>query len=371
MAPFVRKTKRWQGWQRVRIRIPRGESAREDTPPVSEEERFSTREVEAIAPLIISASRSTDLPAFYGDWFRDRLRKGYAKWINPWNGSSVYVSFQDARVFVFWSKNPEPFLSCLGEMTRLGYQYVVLFTLNDYGEEGVEPNLPPLEDRIRTFQDLSRMAGKGRVVWRWDPLLLSGSLDVSGLLDRIRHVGDAIAPFTERMVISFIDIARYPRVARNLMSRGFGDIREFSMAEELELAAGLRDLNRFWGLTITACGEERNFSAYGIGPGRCISRDQLLHEFGGDPALRQFLDPMELPTSPGAETPAIAPGFLKDPGQRRECGCIVSKDIGQYATCPHLCAYCYANTTPERMKKRYEAYRIRADQGTYGESITE
>ncbi|HVP25390.1 MAG TPA: DUF1848 domain-containing protein [Methanomicrobiales archaeon] len=356
----------WHGWPRVRLHIPDSRDRPRDVSGTAAREAPAADAVTALAPLIISASRSTDIPAFYGEWFRDRLRKGYAKWINPWNGSSMFVSFQNARVFVFWSKNPGPFLSWLAEMTRLGYQYIVLFTLNDYEKEGVEPNLPLLEDRIRTFQDLSRIAGKGRVVWRWDPLLLSDRLDVPGLLDRVRRVGDAIAPFTERMAISFIDIARYPRVARNLRSRGCGDIREFSPAEELELAAGLRDLNRSWGLTITACGEERDFSEYGIGPGRCISRDHLLHEFGGDPVLRQFLDP-----PPEGENPARTPGFLKDPGQRRACGCVVSKDIGQYATCPHLCAYCYANTTPERVKKRYGAYRIRADQGTYGESITE
>ena len=143
----------------------------------------------------------------------ERLRRGYAKWVNPWNGAPIYVSFQNARVFVFWSKNPRPFLPCLAEMARLGHPYYLLFTLNDYEAEGLEPRLPPLEDRVQAFISLSRMAGRGRVVWRWDPLLLSDSLDVAGLLDRIRKVGDAIAPFTERMIFSFIDIARYPRVA--------------------------------------------------------------------------------------------------------------------------------------------------------------
>ncbi len=352
---------KWQGWPRVKLRIPGGGDA---------EMAGREHEVEAIAPLIISASRSTDIPAFYGDWFMERVRKGYAKWINPWNGKATYVSFQNARVFVFWSKDPGPFLPHLAEMTRLGYPYLMLFTLNDYEAEGLEPRVPPLENRIRTFQAVSRMAGKGRISWRWDPLLLSDSLDLPGLMHRIGQVGDAVGPFTERLIFSFIDIARYPRVARNLRNRGFAGVRELSADEELGLAAGIRGMNRSWGLGVSACGEERNLSEFGIGPGECISRDRLLREFGSDPVLRRFLEPPATRIPPGEGNRSTPPEFLKDPGQRRACGCVVSKDIGEYATCPHLCAYCYANTSPDRVKKRYDSYVMNAGHGIFGESIT-
>jgi hypothetical protein len=361
---------KWSGWPRVKICVPDTLSAKGGSQGAPAGAAPSGREVEAIAPLIISASRSTDIPAFYGDWFMERLRRGYAKWVNPWNGAPIYVSFRNARVFVFWSKNPGPFLSRLGEMTRLHDQYYLLFTLNDYEAEGLEPRLPYLEERIRTFIEFSRRAGKGRVVWRWDPLLLSGSLGVAGLLDRIRNVGDAIAPFTDRMIFSFIDIARYPRVRRNLRARGFGEVREFSPAEELELAAGLQELNRAWGLTITACGEERDFSGLGIEAGGCISRDLMLREFGQDQVLRHFLEGPDPGSYPLKGTAFPVPPHLKDPGQRPACGCVVSKDIGQYSTCPHLCAYCYANTTPERVEKRYNTYRMQSKKGMFGDSIT-
>lgn len=359
----------WHGWPRVKMCIP-DPGTRGDDKGILDGAPPSGREVEAIAPLILSASRSTDIPAFYGDWFMERLRRGYAKWVNPWNGAPLYVSFGNARVFVFWSKNPGPFLPCLEEMTRQGYQYYLLFTLNDYEAEGLEPRLPPLQERIRTFRSISRLAGRGRIVWRWDPLLLSDSLDVNGLLDRIRNVGEAIAPFTERMFISFIDIAKYPRVAGNLRRRGFGDVRECSPSDELELAAGLRGLNRSWGLTLSACGEERDLSGFGIGAGQCISRDLMLREFGGDSVLRRFLEAPD-PREPRAEGSSPLPPHLKDPGQRPSCGCVVSKDIGQYSTCPHLCAYCYANTSPGKVEKRYETFRIQAGKGMFGDSISE
>jgi hypothetical protein len=351
---------RWQGWPRVKVQVDRGEGGGRADP---------AREADAIAPLIISASRSTDIPAFYGDWFMERLRRGYAKWVNPWNGAPQYVSFGNARVFVFWSKNPGPFLPHLADISREGYRSYTLFTLNDYAAEGLEPGVPPLEDRIRTFRALSRMAGKERVIWRCDPLLLTGDLDSAGLLERIGALGDAIAPFTRRMVISFIDIAKYPKVARNLAGRGFARVREFTPAEEEELAAGFRELNRDWDLLLTACGEKRDLSRYGIGPGQCISFDLMVREFGDDPVLQEFLggpDPVAL-----AQDRALlpTPGGLKDPGQRSACGCVVAKDIGQYGTCPHLCAYCYANPSPEVVRRRYEAYRERAARGRFGESI--
>lgn len=360
---------RWQGWPRVKIRIPDEEGAAGDSSVVAEMAEAG-REVEAITPLIISASRSTDIPAFYGDWFMERLRRGYAKWINPWNGAPMYVSFRNARVFVFWSKNPRPFFPHLADVFRLGYRYYVLFTLNDYEKEGLEPHIPPLEERIETFRSLSRMTGKGRVVWRWDPLLLSGSMDVGGLLERIRGVGDAIAPFTERMIISFIDIAKYPKVVRNLENRGFGGVREFTPSEEEDIAAGLRDLNQSWNLGITACGEKRDLRAYGITPGQCISYDLMVREFDEDPVLNRFLNQPDLTTLKEKGTPIRTPNHLKDPGQRGTCGCVVSKDIGQYGTCPHLCAYCYANPSPGTVRHRYEAFRKKAEMGIFGDSIT-
>jgi len=122
----------WQGWPRVRLQVPGGDE-RAGGPEAR------AREVEAIAPLILSASRSTDIPAFYGDWFMERLRAGYVKWINPWSGTPLYVSLGNARLFVFWSKNPGPFLPHLADLSRQGYRYYTLFTLNDYGAEGLEP----------------------------------------------------------------------------------------------------------------------------------------------------------------------------------------------------------------------------------------
>jgi len=327
--------------------------------------------VDAIAPLIVSASRSTDIPAFYGDWFMDRLRAGYVRWKSPFGGKPVYVSLLKTRLFVFWSKNPEPFLSHLATIDRLGYGYYFLYTLNDYDAEGLEPGVPPLGERIDTFIRLSGRIGRGRVVWRFDPLVLADDITVPDLLEKIRGIGDRIAPFTRRLIFSFIDIEKYGKVRKNLQAAGFPGAREFSEAEVDEFCAGLEGLNRRWNLTLTACADGRDLSRYGIGRGQCISYDLMVREFGVDRALMDFLHPVGQQSLCGSSQPVDPAHRLKDPGQRNTCRCIVSKDIGRYSTCMHLCAYCYANSSPESARRNYARYVADRDRAIFHDAITD
>jgi hypothetical protein len=351
----------WKGWDRVEVAI--------DDPSRSGMQRTVT----AIAPLIVSASRSTDIPAFYGDWFLSRLKAGYAIWQSPFGGAPVTVSFERARVFAFWSKNPQPFLSCIGNIEQLGYGFFFLYTLNDYVDDGLEPGIPPLDERIRTFQTISERIGPGRVIWRFDPLLVSDTLNVDDLLDRIQCVGNRIHRHTQRLAISFIDIAKYAKVRRNLAASGIRGIRELTDPEITELAGGLASLNERWHLSMTACGERHSLAEYGIHPGQCIGYDMLRTEFSGDSVLMEFLDTPGQQRAPDRDKRAVHPPskYLKDPGQRGACGCIVSKDIGQYSTCPHGCVYCYANASRALAKRNYERYCGDAKKGVFHESIIE
>lgn len=313
----------------------------------------------AIAPVIISASRATDLPAFHSDWFRRRLAAGYVKWFNPFNGQAQYISFAKTRVIVFWTKNAEPLRRHLPVLDRMGINYYFTFTVNDYEAEGLEPNLPGLAERIQTFQQLAKAIGKQKVIWRFDPLILGRELTVEGLLAKVKRVGEALHPFTEKLVISFADIAIYQRVQRRLAQGGLAGYRELDRPQMEAIAAGLAEINRNWGLQIATCSEEIDLSAYGITHNKCID-DQLLRElFPQDRALMKFLGYDEAPQSslfPGPE-PGRRASNLKDKGQRKACGCIVSKDIGQYNTCPHLCKYCYANSSEKVVLQNYREKR--------------
>ena len=321
----------------------------------------------AVAPVIISASRATDLPAFYGDWFMNRLKAGYVKWINPFNQQAQYVSFQQTRVIVFWTKNARPFLKHLPQLDKTGLNYYFTFTVNDYEAEGLEPNLPGLAERIETFKQLAARIGKKRVVWRFDPLILSHELTVEKLLAKMENVGRQLHGYTEKLIISFADISRYRRVKRNLIAGGFAGYREFDEASMRAIAAGLRELNQRWQLQIATCAETIDLSAYGIQPNKCVD-DQLMQElFPADRVLMAFLGDQvpSLPLFPSARAATGShPNHLKDRGQRTTCGCIVSKDIGQYNTCLHLCRYCYANHAEGLVRSNYRRRDIPSSKKT-------
>lgn len=316
-----------------------------------------------IAPLIISASRSTDIPAFYGPWFMNRLKAGYVKWNNPFNAARPqYISFHKARVIVFWTKNAAPFERFLDELNLYGINYYFTFTINDYEREGFEPNLPSLKERIATFQRLSKKLGKERVVWRYDPLIMTPALDIDVLLKRIKQVGEELVPFTEKLVFSFADIDIYKKVERNMKAHNL-EWRMFGLDDMRNFADGLSVVNQEWQLELATCGEEIDLQAYGIHHNSCIDGDLMLRIFPHDKILRKLLTPnAEEPKKEESLFPEAGfqePNSLgvnrahKDKGQREACGCVVSKDIGQYNTCPHHCVYCYANFSRKTVNKNY------------------
>ena len=162
-------------------------------------------EVEAQAPVIISASRSTDIPAFYSDWFIHRLKMGYLKWKNPFNGVPLYVTFQKARLIVFWSKNPKPMLKNLDWLDQNLPNYYFQYTLNDY-DKTLEEKVPPLNNRIETFIKLSERIGKQKVIWRFDPLILTDKIGVDDLLRKMENIGNQLKNHTNKLVFSYADI---------------------------------------------------------------------------------------------------------------------------------------------------------------------
>lgn len=294
-------------------------------------------EVIAQAPLIISASRATDIPAFYADWFFRRLDKGYVRWRNPFSGQDSYVSFNNSHFIVFWSKNPAPLLPYLSTLKKRGIGCYIQYTLNDYESEGLEPNVPPLEQRIDTFRRLVDALGMGAVVWRFDPLILTDRINIDTLLEKIASIADTLAGYTEKLVFSFADIESYKKVSRNLRQ---SDIyyREWDDESMHEFASRLSDMNHDnWNFRLATCAERIDLSEYGIEHNRCINPELIIRLAPNDAILQNFLH--------NAKT---------DSGQRKACGCILSKDIGAYNTCPHGCLYCYANTSPASAGANYK-----------------
>lgn len=276
--------------------------------------------------MIISASRRTDIPAFYGEWFMNRLREGFCLVANPFNPANVsHVSLlpEDVDVIVFWSKNPRPFLSHLDDLDRTGFRYYFLFTVNSY-PKSLEPNLPPLDERIRTFRKLSRRLGQSYVVWRYDPIILSRKMDAAYHLNSFRMIAESLADTTERVVLSFVDFYRKTerRLVRVEAETGDAFCRApFPHAEFEILVRGLVSVAAQYNLEIQTCAEDPCLEDLGIVPGKCIDDELIRRVFG------------------------IAVSSKKDPGQRKECRCVVSKDIGATDSCLHGCEYCYSTVS--------------------------
>ena len=286
--------------------------------------------VEAQAPMIVSASRATDIPAFYSQWFFDRLQEGYVRWRNPYSGKDSYVSFDKTRFIVFWSKNPAPIIPFLPLLKQHNIGCYFQFTLNGYDAERLEQNVPPLTTGIETFKQIVDILGKGSVVWRFDPLILTDRISVDDLLHKIENIANQLSGYVEKLVFSFADISTYKKVGRNLSAAGI-NYREWTESEMFDFAQRLSALNL--GLELATCAEKIDLSRFDINHNRCIDPDLICRLA---PDLQNEISALKT-----------------DKGQRTLCGCITSKDIGAYNTCPHGCAYCYANTTPYSARQNY------------------
>ena len=297
-------------------------------------------------PVILSASRATDVPAFYADWFMNRTRAGFFKWTNPFRPTQVQaVSVAKVRAIVFWSKHPAGLWPHLDELERRGLHFYFQYTLNDYEAEGYEPRVPPLEKRIELFCRLADRLGPERVVWRLDPLLLTDRVGVPELLEKAERLAGRLAGHTRKLVISFADVEGYPAVKRNL-ARGGIAAREFACGEMEDFARGLAEINRAYGLELATCAEAVDLSAFGIAHNRCVDGELLARLWPDDARLIEFLG---------------SRAARKDQGQRKACGCLASKDVGRYRTCPHACVYCYANGTAAEAERNFCEHRPEAE----------
>lgn len=326
---------------------------------------------DAQAPEIVSASRSTDIPAFYADWFFDRLKRGYSAWTNPFNGVKSYVSYGRTRFIVFWSKNPKPLLEHLDYLKERNINCYLQYTLNDYDDERLEKGAPRVAERIETFKTLVNKLGKGHVIWRFDPLILTDTIDIDLLLKKMESIAEQLVGYTEKLVFSFADIHAYRKVKANMEASQI-HYREWTVPEMEEFAAKLSELNRKWGFTIATCGEKIDLGKYHIEHNRCVDDDLMIRIAWKDPVLMKFLGVEIIEMESGLfGDDSIPEGAIvldeyhyaikkknnKDKGQRQFCGCIISKDIGEYNTCPHLCEYCYANSSKEAAIRNWQMHR--------------
>ncbi len=294
--------------------------------------------------MIVSASRRTDLPAFYSAWFLNRLREGYALVRHPRNPRQVRcvpLTPPEADYIVFWTRDPRPLLPGLDELDRLGLGYSFLFTVTPYGPQ-LEGNLPDPETRLEAFAALAERVGPLRVDWRYDPILFTDRIDAAFHRRSFARLAERLRGHTRRCIVSFLE--PYAKTRRNLAPFA---LREGTPEERLELLDSLAEQAERCGMRLQTCAFSPAAGPAGA-PASIPPGEAARGEVAADAESRAPSP------APRAEPGACIDGrrisaFLgrpvgagKDPGQRARCLCARSVDIGAYDTCLHGCLYCYA-----------------------------
>lgn len=273
--------------------------------------------------MILSVSRRTDIPAFYSKWFFNRLKEGYFLVKNPMNPhqiSKVEINPSVIDCIVFWTKNPKPMLNQLDYLK--GYNYYFQFTLTPY-DKSLEPNVPRKKYIIDTFIELSENIGKEKVIWRYDPIILTDIYTKEYHYKWFEYLAQKLCGYTDKCVISFLDL--YKKTERNLKEIKVTPILKSDMEE---MADRFSTIASKYNLILESCSEEIQLDKFGINHGKCID-DKLISKILG-----------------------CNINAHKDLNQREVCGCVKSIDIGAYNTCKHHCLYCYANFSKETVEKQ-------------------
>lgn len=278
--------------------------------------------------MILSVSRRTDLPNYYSEWFLNRIKEGFLCVRNPMNAhqvSRIDLSPELVDCIVFWTKNPLPLMDRLEELWE--YPYYFQFTLTGYGKD-IEPNLPDKRTvLIEAFRELSRRIGKGKVIWRYDPILFTERYTEAYHVRAFGEIAGALRGYTERVVISFVDL--YAKTRKNMQGICMVDPEKEALTK---FASGLSQIAGQNGMKIASCAEAIDLAACGIEHNSCIDK-QLIERIIG----------YKISAS-------------KDKNQRKECGCIESVEVGTYHTCQNGCKYCYANDSVGRVRENYALY---------------
>ena len=273
--------------------------------------------------MIISASRRTDIPACFSQWFFRRLEEGFVCVRNPMSYhqvSRVSLSPKVVDGIVFWTKNPIPMLESLHLLNA--YPFYFQFTLTAYGND-LEPGVPSKNSIIiPAFQELSRRIGPERVIWRYDPILLTPKYSAEYHVRYFEELARRLSGYTTKCIISFVD--QYRHLGEQFQSLNTEQI--------FKLAVRLSEIAQKYGLMLETCAESLDLSQFGIRHGHCVDAE-LLEQIIGQPL-----------------------SLSKDKNQRAACGCVASIDIGMYDTCANGCKYCYANHAPATVRRNITSH---------------
>lgn len=261
--------------------------------------------------MILQTGMRTDIPAFYSEWFINRLREGYVLVRNPYHSEQVTryeINPDVVDLIAFCPKNPDPMLKHMEKLKAFGQYWFV--TITSYGKD-FEPNVHDKNDTIRCFRELSEIVGVNSIGWRYDPIIVNAGYTVAYHISAFEKIASKLAGFTETCIISFVDL--YEKIKRNAP-----EIRAVTAHEQMELAKAFAGIGRKYNITVKGCHESASLAEYGIDMSGCLN--QAVYEKALGISLK-----------------------MPKKKSQRDCNCFFGTDIGAYNSCGHFCKYCYAN----------------------------
>lgn len=278
--------------------------------------------------MIISASRRTDIPSFYSDWFINRLNEGYVLVPHPRNLnqlSKISLKKEDVDCIVFWTKDAKPLFDKIDKLD--GYKFYFQHTITSY-QKDLEPNMRRKSEILDTFIEMSKTLGSNRMVWRYDPILLNDKYTEEYHYEYFEKFCAKLQGYTKKCVISFLDL--YGSVSENINGLG---IYTPDKETRLRMASRLSEVALKYDIELESCSEEIDLTPYGVKKSSCIDKNLIEEVIGYELDVK------------------------KDSGQRENCGCVKSAEVGQYNTCIHGCKYCYATNFENVAMKNFKSHK--------------
>lgn len=297
--------------------------------------------------IVVSVSRRTDIPAYYPDWFRKRLEIGYAVYPNPYSNKPVFLDLspEQVKAFVFWTRNPRPLFKHLDYIDDVyEKRHYMHFTINGL-PKSIESRNPKIESAVECAKFLAERYGIHYVQWRFDPIIISSPLTSTHfVIDKFGEIAEKLRGVTQRCYFSFVDL--YKKTEKNFkiveQREGISFDRRYTtnqmeenFEEQKQLIMKINQIANDNQITLYACAEDSIQQALpGIEKAHCVDAD-LVERVSQASSASQKFTPMP---------------------SRIGCGCIESRDVGYYDSCPHGCIYCYANMDPDEALKKAKEY---------------
>ncbi len=276
--------------------------------------------------MIINTGSRTDTVQYYTPWLLKRFEEGFVYSRNPLFPDKVTRYELNPEVVdcvVFCSKNYKPILPYIKNITDKFNTYF-FYTITPYGKD-VEPNVPDVNESIETLIELSEIVGAKRLAWRYDPVLLTGKYTKQLHYEMFNSMAEKIAKHIDRCIFSFVEM--YKKLKNNMP-----EIIPLSEQDKAELAQNFAILAKTHNIILQTCAAYDDYAKYGINISGCIT-SEILGKANG-----------------------IKFKKLQHTGNRKGCGCIENRNIGDYNTCPNGCKYCYANQNPRIAKLNFEKH---------------